>query len=264
MNRLNHFRGFAKDTWLLSKRSLWITFRNPFIFIPNVMISLFFLFVYQAGLSGIAQMPAFGGASYLAFIVPVSIVSGAIGGSGGAGQALVRDLENGYFARLLLTPSARFAIVLGPMIAGMVQLLIQTILILLVALLMGLKIATGFGGALVVIAIAAGFGLAFAGYSVAFALRTKDAQASQAGTFIFFPLVFLSTTFVPYDMIEASWLKVVATINPTTYIFEGMRSVLIHGWEARPLIEAGIAIFIICAITLAFASVNARKALSRD
>lgn len=258
------FKGFINDTMLLSKRSILSTIRNPFIFIPNVIISLFFLIVYQAGLSGISQMPAFGGASYLAFIVPVSIVSGAIGGSGGAGQSLVSDLENGYFSRLLLTPSARFAIILGPMIAGMFQLLVQSVLILIVALMMGLKIAAGFWGAVVVIVIAAGFGLAFAGYSVAFALRTKNAQAAQAGTFIFFPLVFLSTTFVPYDMIEANWLKVVATINPTTYIFEGMRSVLIHGWEAGPLIEAAIAIVVICAITLSFASYNARRALSRD
>ena len=104
---------FVKHTWLFTRRSLLNTIRNPFAFIPNMVISLFFLLVYQAGLSGISELPAFGGASYLAFILPVSIVSGAIGGAGGAGQSLITDLENGYFSRLLLTPASRLAIVLG-------------------------------------------------------------------------------------------------------------------------------------------------------
>ncbi|MFP3339570.1 ABC transporter permease, partial [Micrococcus sp. SIMBA_131] len=90
----------------------------------------------------------------------VSIVSAAIGGAGGAGQALVKDLENGDFSRLLLTPSSRLAIVLGPIIAGMLQLLIQTILILVVAYFLGLEVAAGFGGVIVVLLLTLGWGLA--------------------------------------------------------------------------------------------------------
>jgi ABC-2 type transport system permease protein len=255
---------FLKDTFHLTQRAVLVTLRNPFVFVPNLVISLFFLLVYQAGLSGIANLPQFAGASYLAFILPVSIVSGAIGGAGGAGQALVRDIENGYFSRLLLTPVSRLAIVLGPILAGMLQLLVQTALIVGVALLMGLTVAAGWGGVWIVLLLAAGFGLAFAGYSVGFALRTKDAQASQAGTLIFFPLIFLSTTFVPYELIESQWLKTVALINPTTYVFEGMRSVLIDGWQWVPLLQAFLAIVIIGVLTIAFATVNAKKAVSRD
>jgi ABC-2 type transport system permease protein len=253
---------FVIDTWVQTIRHLLVILRNPFIFLPNIMISLFFLFVYQGGLSSVANLPGFTG-SYLAFILPVSIVSAAIGGSGGAGQSLVRDLENGYFSRLLLTPATRISIVLGPMIAGMIQLLIQTILILIVALFLGLQPATGLLGLIIVIVLAAGFGLAFAGYSVGVSLRAKNAQASQAGTFIFFPLIFLSSTFVPLEFIEAQWLKWVATINPTTYIFEGMRAVLIEGWQWYPIFQALLAITIMCAITISFASFSARKALSR-
>jgi ABC-2 type transport system permease protein len=254
---------FFIDTWVQTVRHLLVIMRNPFIFLPNIMISLFFLFVYQGGLSSVANLPGFEG-SYLAFILPVSIVSAAIGGSGGAGQSLVRDLENGYFSRLLLTPATRISIVLGPMIAGMIQLLVQTVLILIVALFLGLDSASGILGFVVVIALAAGFGLAFAGYSVGVSLRAKNAQASQAGTFIFFPLIFLSSTFVPIEFIEAEWLKWVATINPTTYIFEGMRAVLIEGWQWAPILQGLLAISIMCALTITFASMSARKALNRD
>lgn len=176
------------------------------------------------------------------FILPVSIASGAVGGTGGTGQALVRDIESGYFARLLLTPATRTAIVLGPMIAGMLQLFVQTLLIFGVAFLVGLTIPVGVPGFLFTLLLAIGFGLGFAGYSVGVALKTRNAQAAQAGTLLFFPLIFLSTTFVPKELIEAEWLKVAATFNPTTYIFEGMRAVLMQPTIDWGALSAGLAV----------------------
>ncbi|MYL18931.1 ABC transporter [Halobacillus litoralis] len=252
-----------RDTWLMTGRNIKTTLRNPFSFIPNLMISAFFLLVYEGGLSGIAQLPTFDGANYLAFILPVSIVSAAIGGAGGAGQSIVKDIENGFFSRLLLTPASRLAIVLGPIIAGMLQLFVQTLLIIAIAFLLGLEVKTGVGGVLFVLLIAIGWGLAFAGYSAGVALRTGNAQAAQAGTFIFFPLIFLSTTFVPYELIDAQWLKIAAAINPTTYIFESMRTVLIDGWVFWDMMQGVAAITIVSTLTITFAAVSAKRAVSR-
>ena len=94
--------------------------------------------------------------------------------------------------------------------------------------------------------------MAFAGYAVFIALRTKNAAATQAATFAFFPLIFLSTTFVPMEYITAGWLKVAATINPTTYVFAAMRSLLNDGWQAGPLLVG-------FAVVGAFASVHRRR-----
>lgn len=145
----------------------------------------------------------------------------------------------------------------------MVQLVLQTALILLVALLMGLSTPTGWLGLLVVILLAAGWGLAFAGYAVATALRSGNGQTAQAATFIFFPLLFLSDTFVPLQMISEKWMKVAARINPTTYVFDAMRSVLVHGWQAKPLLYGILAIAILCVITLSWAVFTATRTLRR-
>ncbi|MEW9502095.1 ABC transporter permease [Jeotgalibacillus marinus] len=256
---------FVGDTVVMTKRSLITILRNPLIFIPNLAISMFFLFVYEAGLSGIANLPAFEGANYLAFILPVSIVSAAIGGAGGAGQALVKDLDNGFFSRILLTPTSRLAIVLGPIIAGMIQLVVQAALIIAVGFLLGLEVAGGTLGVFIVLLLTLGWGLAFAGYSVGIALRAKNAQSAQAGTFIFFPLIFLSTTFVPYELIEAQWLKVAATLNPVTYLFEAMRTILIDGFgEPWPIILGFIVIGGLCVITITFSAISAKRAVSTD
>jgi ABC-2 type transport system permease protein len=220
---------------LLIRRSLQITLRMPAAVIPNVAISVFFLFVFNSGLSSVANLPGFKG-SYLAFIIPVSIVSASVGGAGTAGQALVRDIESGYFTKLLLTPASRLALVWGPMVAAAIVLVGQVVLILALGLALGLKAAAGPAGMVLVLFFAFLWGMAFAGYAVAVALKTKNGAAAQAATFAFFPLIFLSTTFVPKEYITATWLKWAATVNPTTYIYDAMRSLLIDGWRARPLL----------------------------
>jgi ABC-2 type transport system permease protein len=225
----------VNDIVLMVKRSLRNSLRAPAALIPNIAISVFFLFVFNSGLSSVANLPGFKG-SYLAFIIPVSIVSASVGGAGSAGQLLIRDVESGYFTKLLLTRSSRLALVWGPMIAGAALLVAQVILILLLGLALGLKSATGVGGLLVVLVFAFLWGMAFAGYAVAVSLKTRNAAAAEAATFAFFPLIFLSTTFVPKAYIGATWLKWAATVNPTTYIYDAMRSVLIDGWKAQPLL----------------------------
>ena len=223
------------DVLLLISRSLRDSLRMPAALIPNIAISVFFLFVFNAGLSSVAELPGFKG-SYLAFIIPVSIVSASVGGAGTAGQMLVRDIESGYFTKLLLTPASRLALVWGPMVAGAVLLVGQVILILALGIAMGLRSASGPLGLIVILFFAFLWGMAFAGYAVFVALKTKNGAATEAATFAFFPLIFLSTTFVPVEYITAGWLKVVATINPTTYVYAAMRSLLIEGWEVTPLL----------------------------
>jgi ABC-2 type transport system permease protein len=223
------------DIMLLIWRSLRTTLRMPAAVIPNVAISVFFLFVFNSGLSSVANLPGFKG-TYLAFIIPVSIVSASVGGAGTAGQALVRDLESGYFTKLLLTPASRLSLVWGPMVAAAIVLVGQVVLILALGIALGLRAAAHWEGLILVLFFAFLWGMAFAGYAVAVALKTKNGAAAQAATFAFFPLIFLSTTFVPKEYITATWLKWAATVNPTTYVYDAMRSLLIDGWVARPLL----------------------------
>jgi ABC-2 type transport system permease protein len=177
-----------------------------------------------------------------------------VGGAGSAGQALVRDIESGYFTKLLLTPAKRLAIIWGPMVAGATLLVVQVVLIILLGLVLGLKSASGFAGLLVILLFAFLWGMAFAGYAVFIALRTRNGAATEAATLAFFPLIFLSETFVPKEFITAGWLKVAATINPTTYVFRAMRSLLLEGWQARPLLIG-------FTVTMAFATLTGILAL---
>lgn len=234
--------------YLLTVRSLTTIMRTPEALLPPLAISIFFLVIYQSTLGKAAGfIPGIGG-SYLGFILPLSIVSGSLSGSGIAAQNLVRDIERGYFDKLLLTPVKRAALLLSPILAGAVILGIQSAIVIAVGLLMGLKPATGFMGLLVVIGLSILLGIGFAGFTVSAALGSGSAAATQGASFLFFPLTFLAPTFVPLALLSG-WLAVAAKLNPITYVMEAMRALLNTGWDGR-----AIAISILACLVLAVAT----------
>lgn len=226
-NRMPFLLQVSTMTW----RTLITNIRVPAVILPPLIISVFFLFIYEASLSGAARF-FLAGQSYLGFILPLSIISASLSGAGVAGQSIVRDISTGYFDKLLLTPVSRGALILGPMLAGAILLAFQTLIVVIVALFMGLEPVTGVSGLLAVIGFSLLLGTGFSGFNVGLALRTGSAAATQSGGFIFFPLSFLTATFVPLDLLSG-WIKVAATYNPITYILEAMRAILNTGWDTE-------------------------------
>lgn len=252
----------ATQVALLTKRLLLKVLREPAVTIPNLAISVFFLFTYNGafGSSGVTQFPGVGG-NYLNFILPVTILFSSISG-GAAGLTLVADLETGYFRRQLTMPLARSAIVLAAILLGALQVLLQASLIMVLGLILGADPAAGFLGILVLLGFALIWGMGFAGYSVATGLKTGNAQAAQAASFVFFPLMFLAPVFLPIDQL-AGWIQAVAKVNPTTYMLEAMRSVMIEGWVWSSLAKGLLAGGLFALVTLTIAVRVARSKTSR-
>ncbi|MCB8928534.1 MAG: ABC transporter permease [Ardenticatenaceae bacterium] len=235
----------ALQIWLVTWRSLTTIFRTPVALFPPLAISIFFLVIYESTLGGAAAfIPNLSGNSYLGFILPLSIVSSSLSGAGIAAQNMVRDIESGYFDKLLLTPISRAALLLGPILAGALILGIQASIVIGVALIMGLESATGFAGLLLVVGLAILLGTGFAGFTVSAALGSGSAAATQGASFIFFPLTFLTASFVPLDLLDG-WLKTAATFNPITYVLEAMRATLNTGWDSTLIWQGVLACLIL-------------------
>lgn len=235
----NDKANLALQIWLITWRSLVTIFRTPVALFPPLAISIFFLVIYESTLGGAAAfIPNLSGNSYLGFILPLSIVSSSLSGAGIAAQNMVRDIESGYFDKLLLTPISRAALLLGPILAGALILGIQASIVVGVALIMGLESVTGFAGLLLVVGLAIFLGTGFAGFTVSAALGSGSAAATQGASFIFFPLTFLTASFVPLDLLDG-WLRTAATFNPITYVLEAMRGTLNTGWDST-LIWQGV------------------------
>lgn len=252
---------FFNQTAMLAKRALVTNFRDPAAVIPPLLISVFFLLVNSSTLSGAAQF-FLRGQSYLGFIVPLTIISASLSGAGIAGQSIVRDIERGYFDKLMLTPVSRAAIVLGPMIAGAFILTLQTLLILGIALLMGLQPETGVVGLLSTLVFATFIGISFAGFTVGMALFTGSAAATGGASFLFFPLTFLTATYVPFELLDG-WIKVAAQYNPITYPLEAMRALLNTGFDADIVLKGISSCILMGVVLFAFAIFGLRMRVKR-
>jgi ABC-2 type transport system permease protein len=254
---------FPAQVAMLTSRSLTVMFRTPAAIIPTLIISWFFLVIYNASLGNASNfLPGLAGSSYLGFILPVSVVSAALSGAGIAGQSIVRDIASGYFDKLMLTPVSRAALLLGTIIAGAVILVIQTGSVVLLAILMGLAPKTGLLGILVTLGIALLLGVAFAGFTVGIALRTGNAGATQGASFLFFPLTFLTATFVPVTLLSG-WIKTAAQFNPITYVLEAMRSLMNTGWQPDALLRGVGACVLLGVVTFTFALSSLRARTRR-
>jgi ABC-2 type transport system permease protein len=170
---------------------------------------------------------------------------------------LVRDLERGYFDKLILTPVSRPALLLGPILAGSVILGFQAAIVVAVALLLGLHSATGVLGLLAVIGLAVLLGTGFAGFTVSAALGSGSAAATQGASFLCFPLTFLAPTFVPLELLSG-WLAVAAQLNPITYVLEAMRALLNTGWDGAAIWKGVLACLILAVVTYTLAAIALR------
>ena len=254
---------FFYQVFLLVRRSLVTILRTPEALLPPIAISIFFLVIYQSTLGEAAGfIPSIEG-SYLGFILPLSIVSSALSGAGIAAQNLVRDIERGYFNKLLLTPVSRAALLLSPILAGAVILGLQASIVVGVGLLLGLDPATGLPGLLVVVALAILLGTGFAGFTVSAALGSGSAAATQGASFIFFPLTFLAPTFVPLDLLSG-WLAAAAKVNPITYVLEAMRTLITSGWDTTALWQGVLACLLLAAVTYVLAALALRVRTRRS
>ena len=141
--------------------------------------------------------------------------------------------------------------------------LVQAAAFIAVGLAVGAEFEAGIGGIPVLIALSLWISFAFGCVGIFFALRVGTGEAMQSLFPIFFVFLFFSSMALPRDLIEQEWFRTIATINPISYLIEGIRSLFITGWDAEALgLAFGIAA-IIAAVFLSAASVSLRTRLVR-
>jgi len=219
---------------LLGARAIRETIRYPEATIPTLFIPLFFLAVNVGQVSKTfpSSTPFLNGQGYVAFQLPVSLMFAVATAT--SGLALVTEIENGYFDKLLVAPIHRTAIIYGRLAADFVRGLGASLLVVLAGIALGARVETGVLGTLVLIVLAASFGVAYAGFAVLIALRTRNVQATNTSFLLFFPLLFLTPNFVPFDRLSPV-MEALARLNPVSYVIVGLRSLIIDGWNAGQL-----------------------------
>ncbi len=250
---------FKYSTYILIKRCLIKLIKQPAAPLMGFFTSLFFLAVYNAGIGGIDFLDHFNGNGYFAFVFPVTIITLAMGSSAGAGQTLNNDMQSAYFRRLYLSPVSRYSLIIAPVIADTFSSFFFTVLMLLIGLLFSLPFQFGLLSFLGVLLLSLLWSITLCGFSTGLLLRTGQTQSASMVTSIVFSMIFLSTTFMPKELIRAKWLLFTAKINPLTYILEGNRYLLGGTADHSYFLIALIILLTTSFLSLIFAIDSARK-----
>jgi ABC-2 type transport system permease protein len=248
---------------LLARRSLLRTVRKPAQLIPTLVFPLFILAVNASGLRSATNLPGFPTRSYLTFALALPFIQSALFAIINAGTDVVFDLETGFLNRLQLTPVGRAALLIGELAGVVVLAQVAALFYLAVGLTFGAHIAAGVGGVFVLLALAALMSVGFGSLGMFAALRTASGEAVQALFPLFFVVLFLSSIYLPRNLIHSDWFRTVATWNPVSYLLEGIRSVLIIGWDPTALARAFLIAGAIAVLGLTASALVLRSRMGR-
>jgi ABC-2 type transport system permease protein len=220
----------------IARRSILQTLRQPAMVIPPILFPLVLMGINVGGLDQATNIPGFPPVdSYLDFAIAFPFVQGSLFASINAGSAVARDIETGFLNRLALTPMQRAALLLGNLSGVMVVALFSSLIYLAVGFAAGLHVHAGFLGVVVLLVLGLLIALAFASIGSFVGLRTGSGEAVQGVFPLFFVFLFLSSSSLPRNVIEQDWFRTIATYNPISYLFEGLRSLIIFGWQGKEL-----------------------------
>ena len=232
------------STWLLTRRTLLQFPRDPMVLGFSVAPVLMMFVVFGALFESVKLLPGFPTDNYFEYLAPAAVLMTTVPGIANAAVGLAIDMQSRYFHKLLTMPVSIGAIMAGRLLADGARLFLQAGVVLLLAIALGAQIASGFAGALLMLLLGALFGIVTFGVLTAnLALKTKDPQAVQAVFPMAFLLIFLTTAYQPEEQIPSGVLRAVISANPTEYVLEAMRGLMLTGfdWNAIGLAFAVIA-----------------------
>jgi ABC-2 type transport system permease protein len=219
----------------MARRSVLQTLRQPAMVVPPVVFPLLLVAINAAGLDAATRLPGFPADSYWDFAIAVPFIQGSLFAAINAGTAMARDVETGFIKRLAMTPMQRMALLIGQLIGVMTVAFFSAIVYLLAGFLAGMDFKAGALGIPAIIALGTLVALGFAGIGSYIGLRSGSGEAVQGIFPLLFVFLFLSSVNLPRDLIEQDWFRTIATYNPVSYLVEGVRSLIITGWDGEAL-----------------------------
>jgi len=218
------------DTWYITMRDLRSRIRMPVFIFMTLFQPILWLVLFTQIFKSLGGMLGPGGGSYLQFFAPGVLVMTVLFGSAFSGFGMLWDIDTGILSKMLATPVTRISVIAGRVIATVVVLLIQALIIVILALIMGVHFKTGVPGVLFTFLLLSLLGLGFAAFSNGLALLLKRQENVMAVTnLLTMPLMFLSSLMMPAALLPG-WLNTVRQINPIDYAVVGARDLISNGY----------------------------------
>jgi len=217
---MNHLRGIY-TIWYRDILRFW---HDRMRLLSSITFPLLFLFVFGTGLS--TRMGAIGsGFDFTQFIYPGIIGMTVLMSSFMSGVSVVWDREFGFLKEVLVAPISRASVAAGKALGAATIALLQGVIMLILAPLIGIHLSLGTILALLPLMFLLAASLGSMGVLLATRIRSMEAfQATMQ--MLMFPMVFLSGAFFPIEGLPA-WMNVLVKINPATYGVAPIRQVVL-------------------------------------
>jgi ABC-2 type transport system permease protein len=218
--------GVLSTSLAIAKRHLRKIRQDPGLFMPTIVLPLFFFAAFAGGLSAVGETKGFDYPSYTSFVFVFTLFQGVSYCGVFTGFALADDLESGFARRILLNTANRVAIVTGYALAALAQAVVNASVLFGVGAVSGMEISGSVPQILVMFAIAMVLNVAIMMFAAGLALRLRS---NQAGSLMLTPVfigLFLAPVYVPRELLSG-WLASAADWNPLTPLFEAARGLLV-------------------------------------
>jgi ABC-2 type transport system permease protein/oleandomycin transport system permease protein len=259
---LTRARWSVSDTLTITRRNLLVWLRVPAYIVFTVIQPVIFVLMFRYVFGGAINVPGVPG-GYVNFLIPGIIAQTAAFATFGTAIALAAELQKGVIDRLRSMPMARSAVLAGRLTADTIRMTVTILIVLGVGYAVGFRFQNGFWPAVGMIVLAIVFGVAICCIAAFTGLAIGDEESVQAfGLIWLFPLVFLSSAFVPIDTMPG-WLQAFANNQPVTYVVDTMRALALGGpvatnlWKSIAWLAAIFIVFVPLAVR-AYRRANSR------
>ncbi|MFI6035997.1 ABC transporter permease [Streptomyces sp. NPDC051315] len=234
-----------RDTLLVFENQVRFTFRYKITIVMGLVQPVLYLLLFGPLLTKLGDMGR-PGDTWQTF-VPGVLVYLALFGAGFCGFGIIADVRSGVVERLRVTPVSRFALLMGRVAREVVVLLVQSVTIVVVGLLVGLRAnLLGVLAALVLVTLL-GIALASLSLSLGVALKSED-QFAPLLTSATLPVMLLAGILLPMSL-APTWLDVLSHFNPLRYIVDAIRDLFADHFATWAVLEGtgvAVALAVVC------------------
>jgi ABC-2 type transport system permease protein len=237
----------ARQLRNISRQPIWVVMM---IIQPMIWLAIYGQLYKNVGAQG--SGPSAG--TYIQFLAPGIICMNAFFGGMWSGMGMITDLDRKVVDRFLAAPASRFAIVLSQVVRAGITAMIQTLILLLAGLALGVRVHGGVAGWLVVFVVAFLLASAFAGFSNGLALIFRRPESMIAtANMVGLPLMFLSSIRVTVTLMPG-WIQSVSRYNPVSWGVTAARNAVDAGGAWGATSEYLVFLLAAMAVTSLFAT----------
>jgi len=225
-------RDFVAQTLAIAEVEVRKLVRDPTELVTRAIQPVLWLVVFGQVFGRTRAIPT-GDLTYVEFMAPGVLAQGVLFSAIFYGIAVIWERDLGIVHKLLVSPAARASLVLGKALAAGVRGLPQAAIIYLLAAILRVRLGFAPADLLGVTAFVMLGSAAFSTFSLVVACVVKTRERFMGiGQVLTMPLFFASNAIYPLELMPG-WLRMVARVNPLTYLVDGLRATMIYHGSSR-------------------------------